>query len=130
MNQLHIIGNLTRDPDTRTTTSGKQVCQFSVAVNSRTIKDHVDYFRVQAWNGLADVCGKYLAKGRKVAVTGSVSLNTYTTNNGENRAEMVVHADDVEFLTPKAETASEAVKTPKTDKQSGFVKVEDEEMPF
>ena len=128
MNKLTIIGNLTRDPDTRTTQSGKQVCSFTVAVNRRG-SDQADFFHVQAWNGLADVCGKYLSKGRKAAVTGRVYLNQYTDRNGENRAEMVVDADDVEFLSPKQETAPAATQTAPTGNNGGFVQV-DEKLPF
>jgi single-strand DNA-binding protein len=105
MNKLTIIGNLTKDPEKRTTTSGVNVCSFSVAVNKpkRDGQDQgADFFRVTAWRGLADICAKYLAKGRKVAVVGSVSLHTYQSN-GETKASMEVNADDVEFLTPKGD---------------------------
>ena len=131
MNKLSIIGNLTRDPDTRTTQSGKQVCSFNVAVNRRgnVNSDQADFFHVQAWNQLADVCGKYLGKGRKVAVIGRVSLNQYTDRNGAARAEMVVDADEVEFLSPKQETAPAAPQTAPTGNNGGFVQV-DEKLPF
>ena len=105
MNKLTIIGNLTKDPELRTTTSGVNVCSFSVAVNKpkRDGQDQgADFFRVTAWRGLADICAKYLAKGRKVAVVGSVSLHTYQSN-GETKASMEVNADDVEFLSPKGD---------------------------
>lgn len=127
MNKLTIIGNLTRDPELRTTTAGVNVCSFTVAVNRPRREGQeqaADYFRVTAWRSLADICGKYLAKGRKVAVVGSVSLHTYQANN-ETKASLEVNADDVEFLTPKTET--EPVKK---DQQSGFQQVETDELPF
>lgn len=127
MNKLIIIGNLTRDPELRTTTAGVNVCSFTVAVNRPRREGQeqaADYFRVTAWRNLADICGKYLAKGRKVAVVGSVSLHTYQANN-ETKASLEVNADDVEFLTPKTET--EPVKK---DQQSGFQQVETDELPF
>ena len=105
MNKLVIIGNLVRDPESRVTQSGISVCTFTVAVNRRRQQEgqpEADFFRVTAWRGLADICAKYLAKGRKVAVVGSVSLHTYQSN-GETKASMEVNADDVEFLTPKGE---------------------------
>ena len=93
-----------------------------MAVNKpkRDGQDHgADFFRVTAWRGLADICGKYLAKGRKVAVVGSVSLHTYQSN-GETKASLEVNADDVEFLSPK-----------ETDQQTGMQKVEPgEDFPF
>lgn len=101
MNRLTIIGNLTGDPELRTTTSGKEVCSFTVAVNRRKKQQgqpEADFFRVSAWNGMAGNCKKYLAKGREVAVIGSVSVSTYKTQSGEARANLDVMAEDVEFL--------------------------------
>lgn len=99
MNQLTIIGNLTADPELRTTQSGISVCNFTVAVNGRKKDDAAQYFRVTVWRGLADSCAKYLTKGRKVAVTGEVSVSTYESRNGgEVRASLDVTAQEVEFL--------------------------------
>ena len=102
MNKLTIIGNLTRDPELRTTSSGINVCSFTVAVNRRrsanSNQPEADFFRVTAWRQLGENCQRYLAKGRKVAVTGSVSVSTYTGNDGTTRATLEVTADDVEFL--------------------------------
>jgi single-strand DNA-binding protein len=109
MNKLTIIGNLTRDPELRTTQDGTSVCGFTVAVNRRARRDaqngqpEADFFRVSAWRALGENCQKYLAKGRKVAVTGSVSVSTYQGNDGTTRATLEVNADDVEFLTPKGD---------------------------
>lgn len=104
MNRITIIGNLTRDPDLRTTQSGIAVCSFPVAVNRRRKAEgqpEADYFRVTVWRAAAESCGKYLAKGRKVAVVGSVSVQTYEGKEGDMRASLEIEADDVEFLTPK-----------------------------
>jgi single-strand DNA-binding protein len=76
VNNLTIIGNLSRDPELRSTPSGVAVCTFTVAVNRRN--NEADFFRCTAWRQLAENCQRFLAKGRKVAVRGSVSLNTYT----------------------------------------------------
>ena len=77
MNQLTIIGNLVRDPELRTTPQGKTVCSFDVAVKrdqKREGQPEADYFRVNAWNTLAEICSKYLVKGKKVMVCGPISL--------------------------------------------------------
>lgn len=116
MNRLTIIGNLTGDPTTRSTQSGN-VTTFTVAVNRRGKEKAVDFFRVSAWRQLGENCQKYLAKGRKVAIVGSVSANAYTGKDGEAHASLEVMADDVEFLTPK-------------DQKDGFAEVRDEELPF
>ena len=76
MNKVFLIGNLTKDPEMRSTQSGVAVCNFSIAVNRRfknaNGEQETDFLNVIAWRQLAELCGKYLAKGRKVAVTGSI----------------------------------------------------------
>lgn len=114
------------------------MCDFTVAVNRRKTKNQqnpeADYFRVTVWNALAENCNKFLSKGKKVAVTGSVSLRTYTGNDGQNRASMEVRGDEVEFLStrdgegPKnAENGPENASTPE---DSGFIPVETDDLPF
>jgi single-strand DNA-binding protein len=104
MNKLTIIGNLCQNPELRTTSQGISVCTFTVAVNRRNTREgqpEADFFRVTAWRQLGENCAKYLAKGRKVCVVGSVSVSTYTGNDGSTKANRDVTADDVEFLSPK-----------------------------
>ena len=106
MNQLVIIGNLTRDPELRTTTQGKNVCSFDVAVKrepKREGQPEADFFRVNAWNALAEVCAKYLGKGKKVMVCGPISLSK-REHDGKFYANIEVMARDVEFLSPKEGT--------------------------
>lgn len=124
MNMLTIIGNLTNEPELRTTPNGKNVCNFSVAVNRRNRVEgqpEADFFRVSAWGQLGENCAKYLAKGRKVCVVGSVSVRTYENQNHEVRANMEVNAGDVQFLSPRGENI---------DKQSGMQVVEPDGLPY
>ena len=139
MNKLTIIGNLTRDPELRTTSTGLNVCTFGVAVNRRrsgnSNQPEVDYFRVTAWRQLGELCQRYLAKGRKVAVVGSVSVSTYTANDGTTRASLEVTADDVEFLSSRNEDAGYAPAAPSQPApaapvMNGFEEVDDEDLPF
>ncbi len=144
MNRLTIIGNLTHDPELRTTPSGDSVCSFSVAVNRRQRRDaqnngqpEADFFRVSAWRQLGENCAKYLAKGRKVAVVGSVSVRTYQANDGTTRATMEVNATDVEFLSSRNDgeaggySAPAAPEAPSADSQAAvFTAVETDELPF
>lgn len=141
MNKLTIIGNLTHDPELRTTTSGINVCSFTVAVNRRKAKGQqpeADFFRVNAWRELGENCAKYLAKGRKVAVIGPVSVSTYTGQDGKNYANLEVLAQDVEFLSSAGERPQEtAPAAPQAAPQqmamqypSGFTPVETDELPF
>ena len=103
MNKIFIIGNLTHDPELRTTTSGVSVCSFSVAVTRRFAQAgaerQTDYFRVNAWRQLGETCQKFLAKGRKVAVMGELQARTYE-KDGTTRISLDISADEVEFLTP------------------------------
>ena len=127
MNKLTIIGNVTRDPETRTTSNGKNVCSFTVAVNSRK-SEKADFFRVSAWDKKAELCQQYLAKGRKVAVVGPVSVSVYQSNSGETRADMNVNADEVEFLS-RGENGSGETEAPAPAK--GYTDVtNDEDLPF
>ena len=106
MNKLTIIGNLTSDPELRTTQDGISVCSFTVAVNKMNKKQgqpEADFFRVSAWRQLGEVCAKYLSKGKKVCVIGPVSYRQYQTQKGENRVSLEVRADDIEFLSPRSE---------------------------
>lgn len=110
MNKLMIIGNLTKEPVLRTTQAGKQVCNFTVAVN-RHQKDQsgvADFFSISAWNQLAENCAKYLDKGRKVAVTGEVSVSTFQGNDGKTHAQMNVMASEVEFLSGRNDGESKS----------------------
>ena len=130
MNKCQIVGNLCADPQLRSTRDGISVCTFTVAVNRRNAgakaEQQADFFRVTAWRGLGETCSKYLAKGRKVAVCGSVSAVPYTAQDGTARASLEITADDVEFLSPKGEQQEQ----PHVDQQSGMVQVDDEKLPW
>ena len=106
MNKLTIIGNLTRDPELRTTPNGKNVCTFQVAVNRRKKiegQPEADFFRVSAWDASGENCQKYLTKGKKVCVVGEVSVHVFSTQDGKPAATMEVKANEIEFLSPRGE---------------------------
>ena len=121
MNKLFLIGNLTRDPELRESSSGDPVCNFTLAVNKRTKRDHPEatFFRVTAWRQTAENCAKFLSKGKKACVVGDVSASAYIDKTGTARACLEVTADAVEFLSPR-QTA---------DQDAGFTPVPDEELP-
>lgn len=132
MNKLTIIGNLTRAPESRVTTTGKKVCSFTVAVNRRGQQEGADYFRVSAWDRLADNCQNYLDKGRKVCVVGPVSVSTYTASDGSTRANLEVTAQDVEFLSARTEAAAAPAQPAEAQPgiPAGYQEVEDDDLPF
>jgi single-strand DNA-binding protein len=128
MNKIFIIGNLCKDPELRTTPSGVPVCTFTVAVNRRQTaeagKPDADFFRVTTWRQLAENCNRFLAKGRKVGVTGTLNLNQYKDSNGLPRYSLEVQADEVEFLTPKTADA------PPAPEQTNAWAGDDPDLPF
>ena len=109
MNKVYLIGNLTRDPEMRSTSTGIPVCNFSIAVNRRKRADgqqETDFFNIVAWRQLAELCSRYLVKGRKVAIAGSIQTRTYEAQDGSKRSAFDIVADDVEFLSPAQGGAS------------------------
>lgn len=153
MNKVFLIGNLTKDPEMRSTQSGVAVCNFTIAVNRRfrnaqTGQQETDFLNVIAWRQLAELCSKYLAKGRKVAVTGSIQTRQYDAKDGTKRTAWDIVADEAEFLTsqnqqsstqsaPGAYTTAASKDSgtayapqPHNDFGGGFTQVDDEELPF
>ena len=127
MNKLVLTGNLTRSPELRSTPNGIPVCTFTIAVNGRKQDEPATFFRITAWRQLGLNCNLYLTKGKKVSVSGPVSVSTYTAKDGSTKASLEVTAEDVEFLSPAGTGAENAT----VDAQAGFVKVEEsEELPF
>ena len=117
MNKVFLIGNLTRDPEMRSTQSGVPVCNFSIAVNRRfrnaqTGQQETDFLNIVAWRQLAELCGRYLTKGRKVAVVGSIQTRTYQDQQGQNRTATEVVVDEAMFVDSKAEAGGQYMPDP------------------
>ena len=140
MNRVILIGNLTRDPELRTTNSGVSVCTFSIAVNRKNKNQAgekvTDFFNIVAWRQLGELCGKYLAQGRKICVVGELQNRSYDGKDGTKKYMTEVIADDVEFLTPRQEGATGSERAPSSLPQrgadfepEGFTDVDDE-LPF
>jgi len=154
MNKIHLIGNVVHTPEMRATTSGVNVCKFSVAVkrkfkNPQTGDYDTDFFDVQAWRQLAENCGKFLEKGMKVAVVGAMQMRDYEGRDGGKRRAWEVVADEVEFLSRKSDSAQqtgapaphsmnreqanaamEMAKALGAQAKQGFTVADDEELPF
>lgn len=127
MNKIFIIGNLVRDPELRTIPSGVAVCIFTIAVNGRKPED-TQFFRITTWRQTAENCNRFLAKGRKVAVVGAVSLNTYTAKDGTTKASLEVNADEVEFLGGNRSDADDTGL--KYNPPGSSVVTDDPDLPF
>ncbi len=151
MNKIILIGNLTRDPETRTVSGyngDTPVCSFTIAVNSRRQnrnqqsgqngQEEAMFIRINVWGNRAAVAQQYLRKGNKVAVTGELQPpRTYQAQNGETRVSLDVRADDFEFLTPRNEGQTGGYSAPvepiaaPTAQNNGFAtQVGEDELPF
>ena len=100
INKIMLLGNLTRDPELKYTPAGTAVCTFGVATN-RTwttndgqTKEDTQFHRIVAWQKLAELCGKLLAKGRKVYLEGRITDREYTDKNGQQRQITEIVLDD------------------------------------
>lgn len=104
MNKAFLIGNLTRDPELSQTTSGIAFCRFSIAINrsysSADGTKQVDYLPIICWRNQAENCGKFLKKGSKVGISGSIQTRSYE-KDGEKRYVTEIVADEVEFLSTR-----------------------------
>ena len=142
MNKIILIGNLTRDPELKTTPNGYSVCEFTIAVNDRNARrqqngqESAQFFRISAWRQLGENCQRFLAKGRKVYVSGPLTARTYQANDGTTRVSLEVQADDVEFLSSRNDDQAGGYSAPAASapapmaQASGFTAVETDELPF
>lgn len=104
VNKIILIGRLGRDPELRYTSSGTPVCDFSVAVNRRRgsrdsqQQEETDWFRITAWERLAETCANYLTKGQQVYIEGRIQLDEWTGQDGQQRANLAVTAYQMQML--------------------------------
>ena len=116
MNKCFLLGNLTKDPEVATTSTGIAVTKFTIACNRNYTNANgereADFLNIVTWRGLAENCGKYLSKGSKVAVTGSITTRSYEADDGSKRYVTEIVADEVEFIKTAAES------TPATDSKA------------
>ena len=139
MNKITLIGNLTHDPEVRSTPNGVTVCTFTIAVNRRFAQQGgekaTDYFRINAWRQLGENCARYLAQGRKVAVVGELQARTYEGKDGATRMSLDVSADEVEFLTPRSQDEGSGYSAPRQNNAApqdlaGFTDIQSDDIPF
>lgn len=134
MNKVILVGNLTKDPELSETPSGVAVCKFSLAVsrdytNAEGNRD-TDFFNITVWRGRAENCGKYLKKGNKVAIVGSLQTRSYEDKDGIKRNVTDVIANEVEFLTPKQSGQEEESVVSVTRQRPQLEAIDDNQLPF
>ncbi len=135
MNKVYLIGNLTRDPELSETSSGVAFCRFAIAVNRAFAGNdgtrEADFFNITVWRNQAENCGKYLKKGSKIAIVGSLQNRSYEDKDGVKRTVTDIVASEVEFLSSgnRAENAGEIAPVKK--EQLHLEEVDnDDNLPF
>ena len=143
MNKVILIGNMVNDPEARTTQSGLSQSTFRIAVqrrfaNAQGVRE-ADFFNVVAWRQTADFCNRYLAKGRRVAVEGSIQNRSYDAQDGSKRYITEIIADSVEALggreegqqpRPRDNGPTPPPAAPAAPAMNDFTEVDDDELPF
>lgn len=134
MNKIILMGRLTKDPDVRYTQDSKAVARFYLAVDRRFKRDgqpEADFFNCTAFGKTAEFVEKYLSKGTKVLLSGSLQNDNYTDGNGVQRYTVQVIVEEIEFAESKKN--SEAGNNTNKDDGDGFMNIPDglvEELPF
>ena len=136
MNAVNITGRLGSAPEVKTTTNGKSVCSFRLAVTRPRAKDTTDWIPCTAWNQSAEYLGKYAAKGNRIGVSGTLTSREYEDKEGNKRTAYEVLCDSVEILESRStSSSSEVSKTAEASVDSfanmeGVEILEEEDLPF
>lgn len=127
MNNIVLLGRLTKDADIRSTQSGKVVASFTLAVDrpyTQNGKREVDFIACQIWGKSAEVLGKSVHRGQRILLEGRLQIRQYTDKNGNKRTAAEVVADRFEFIERKEQTEPQGMEN--FGQQMPF----DEEIPF
>ena len=143
LNCIVLMGRLVADPELRTTTTGKSVCSFRIAVDRGYVKAgeerKADFIPVVAWEGTANFVSRYFSKGSMIAVQGQLQSRQYEDNSGAKRTAYEVIAREVSFCGSKAEAGTntafaapaQAAPAYQTAVPGDFEEItDDEDLPF
>lgn len=131
MNKFICVGRLTKDPELQTTTSGKSLARFSVAVKRDYATDgqvECDFFNCVVWGAFAETCNKYLKKGSKVIVEGRLNTRTYESNDGAKKLIYEINATNVEFLSNTKTSGQENKEN--EEEVTKLEPINDNDLPF
>lgn len=127
LNKCILVGRMTKDPESATTTSGVTVTKFTIAVNRRFNRDETDFINIVTFSKTAEFVKKYFTKGQAIIVAGAIQSRTYD-KDGEKRYVTEVVADEVNFCGGKKEQGAQEDST--FDISEGFVQIDDDDLPF
>ena len=122
MNKVCIIGTLTRDPETRFTTSGAGICTVSIAYNKHYTqngekKEKVSYFECEAWNKTGELIQSHFHKGHKIGITGELSQDRWDDTDGKKHSKVKIIIENIDFLQGKRDKDGEYKEPEKTESQ-------------
>lgn len=131
LNRAMLIGNLTRDPEVRTTQNGTTVASFSVATNftwtdqSGNRQEKAEYHNIVAWRKLADICAQYLRKGAKVYIEGRLQTRSWDDQTGNKRYITEIVAENMIMLSSKSTGSFDhSVPPPPTEENTPIINVD------
>lgn len=134
MNKVILVGNLTKDPELTTTTNGISVCRFSLAVSRRYVgasgERETDFINIVVWRGQAENCHKYLKKGSKCGVVGTLQTRSYDAQDGSKRYVTEVVADEVEFISTNRNQEGGAREDVPSEDVTELKPIDDDSLPF
>lgn len=129
MNKVELVGRLTKDPEIRTTTTGKFVATFTLAVNRRNKSENqpsADFIPIVLWGKTAEIAEKYLGKGHLCGIVGRIQIRSYEANDGTKRYVTEVVGEEMMLLQPKSNGQSQG----QSQGEFGGHSVSDEQIPF
>ncbi len=144
LNRVLLVGRLTRDPELRSTNNGTMFCRFSIASNRSyyrkegDLQEDVGYFDCVSWGKPAEIISKYLSKGKRVGIDGSLRWSQWENSEGKKQSKVEVHVDNFQFLdakgalTPEGDTsASQKIENQqKTEESANPDIINDDDIPF
>ena len=136
MNKCMLIGNLTKDPELRSTTTGISVCSFSIGVSRRFQNQNgereTDFFNIVVWRKQGETAAKYLRKGSQVAISGQIQIRNYEAKDGTKRYVTEIIADEVQFLRSSNSDSKDgnSYNAPSPSKDGSQMLEINEDMPF
>ena len=128
MNNVNIIGRLTKDVEVRKTSTNKSVSSFSIAVDNLATKDGektTSFFNCNAWNNVAETLSKYTRKGDRIAISGSLIQRNYENKNGEKNSVVEINVNSITLIENKKENASTQSENKAVENN-----INDDDLPF
>ena len=140
LNRAQLIGNLTRDPEVRSTSTGQTVANFGVATSSQWTdaqgqkQERTEFHNIVAWGKLGEICGQYLAKGRRAFVEGRLQTREWESPDGQKKQRTEIVADNVIMLDRPPQnggsSSSYSAPAPTVEKSMGEEEIKVEDIPF